>query len=153
MDSLILFMALTIISIGFTIFYVNRASKQTEITLNSLGRQLDQGIQDINSQLDPIMKTNSRAMGHLQSLGDDTRIENTLDRKIGLDLKDQYGDIYEGIKLVFPRVAEYLDDRPEAITKLLPRLNTLISDPETRKRLNLDLSGKSGDLSRIWREE
>ncbi|GAI39090.1 unnamed protein product, partial [marine sediment metagenome] len=49
--------------------------------------------------------------------------------------------------------AEYLDDRPEAITKLLPRLNTLITDPETRKRLNLDLSGKSSDLSRIWDNE
>jgi len=92
-------------------------------------------------------------MGYFQSLSNDTHIENTLDRRIGLDLKDQYGDIYEGIKMVFPRVAEYLDDRPEAITKLLPRLNTLITDPDTRKRLNLDLSGAKGDLSRIWREE
>ncbi|GAI43348.1 unnamed protein product, partial [marine sediment metagenome] len=73
--------------------------------------------------------------------------------RIGLDTMDQYGDIIEGIRMAFPRVAEYLDDRPEAITKLLPRLNTLISDPDTRKRLNLDLSGAKDDLSRIWREE
>jgi len=153
MDPLIFFMIFTVISIGFTVFYVNRASKQTEITLNSLGRQLDQGILDINSQLEPIMKTNSQYMGHIQSLGDDTRIETTLDRKIGLDMMDQYGDIYEGIKMAFPRVAEYLEDRPEAITKLLPRLNTLISDPDTRKRLNLDISGAKSDLSRIWGNE
>lgn len=153
MDPTITSVALTILSIIFTVFLVNRASKHTEITLLSLRETLHQGITDINSQLEPIMKTNSRAMGHLQSLGDETRIEQTLDRKIGLDMMDQYGDIYEGIRLAFPRVAEYLDERPEAITKLLPRLNTLISDPETRKRLNLDLSGKQSDLSRIWKGE
>ena len=153
MEPLIVIILATVISSLFTVFYMNRASKQTEITLNSLGSQLTQGIQDINSQLEPIMKTNSQYMGHIQSLGENTRIETTLDRKIGLDTMDQYGDIMEGIKLAFPRVAEYLEDRPEAITKLLPRLNTLISDPETRKRLNLDLSGTKGDLSKIWREE
>ncbi|GAI55025.1 unnamed protein product, partial [marine sediment metagenome] len=144
MDMLIAIFVATLLSLGFTIFYVNRASKQTRITLNSLGGELSKGIEDINSQLEPIMKTNSIAMGHFSNLRDDDRIENTLDRKIGLDVMDQYGDIYEGIKLAFPRVAEYLDDRPEAITKLLPRLNTLISDPDTRKRLNLDLSGAKG---------
>lgn len=153
MEPLIFVIVSTIISLGFTLFYVNRVGKQTRITLDSLGETLNQGIVSLQDQLDPIMKTNSKAMGYFQSMGQDTTIENTLDRKIGLDLKDQYGDIYEGIKLVFPRVAEYLDDRPEAITKLLPRLNTLITDPETRKRLNLDLSGKSGDLSRFWSEE
>lgn len=153
MDLLIAIIVFTVISSGFTVFYVNRASNQTRITLNSLGTQLRQGIEDINTQLEPIMKTNSQYMGHIQSLGDDTRIEQTLDRKIGLDMMDQYGDIYEGIKMVFPHVAEYLDERPEAITRLLPRLNTLISDPEARKRLNLDLSGTKGDLSRIWGNE
>ncbi|GAH96914.1 unnamed protein product, partial [marine sediment metagenome] len=36
MDPLIYVIAMTILSLGFTVFYVNRASKQTEITLNSL---------------------------------------------------------------------------------------------------------------------
>ena len=164
MDPLILFLVGTIVSLGFTIFLVNRAAKPTKITLEELKKALDDGIielneillqklQDLDSELEPIMKTNTKAMSYFQSMGDDTRIENTLDRKIGQDMMDQYGDIYEGIKLAFPRVAEYLDDRPEAITKLLPRLNTLISDPETRKRLNLDLSGAKGDLSRIWNNE
>ena len=153
MYTLIAIFVATIVSLGFTIFYVNRASKQTRITLNSLGVELNQGIQDLNDQLDPIMKTNSKAMGYFQSMSDDTHIEKTLDRRIGQDMMDQYGDILEGVRMAFPRVAEYLDDRPEAITKLLPRLNTLINDPDTRKRLNLDLSGKSGDLSRIWRDE
>ena len=153
MDQLIYMIALTLASLGFTFFYVNRASKQTRITLDDLGLQLNKGIEDINTQLEPITKVNSQAMGYFQSLGDSTRVENTLDRRIGLDVMDQYGDIIEGIRMAFPRVAEYLDDRPEAVTKLLPRLNTLISDPDTRKRLNLDLSGTKSDLSRIWREE
>ncbi|GAI66322.1 unnamed protein product, partial [marine sediment metagenome] len=96
MDPLIYMVALTILSLGFTLFYVNRASKQTEITLNSLGTQLNEGLNNIDLQLEPIMKTNSKAFSYFQSMGDDTRVENTLDRKIGLDLKDQYGDYYEG---------------------------------------------------------
>ncbi|MBA7537265.1 hypothetical protein ES705_29532 [subsurface metagenome] len=92
-------------------------------------------------------------MGAISSVADNTKMEKALDRRIGLDTLDQYGDIVEGIRMAFPRVAEYIDERPEAITKLLPRLNTLINDPDTRKRLNLDLSGKSSDLNRIWREE
>ena len=153
MDPLIYVIGMAILSIGFTVFYVNKIETKVRKALDSLGDQLTEGIQGINSDLEPIMKTNSKAMGYFQTLGDDTRVENTLDRKIGQDMMDQYGDIYEGIKLAFPRVAEYLDDRPEAITKLLPRLNTLISDPDTRKRLNLNLSGHSSDVSRIWREE
>jgi len=140
-------------SLGFTVFFVRRAQKETRSTLDSLGRQLTEGIEAINTDIKPLTDAVSRSMGAVSSLADSAHMEKALDRRIGLDTMDQYGDIIEGIRMAFPRVAEYIDERPEAITKLLPRLNTLISDPETRKRLNLNLSGQSSDLDRIWREE
>lgn len=143
----------TLISLVFTVLYVRRTQKETRNVLDSLQDQLAQGIQDLNDQLDPIIKANSRAMGAISGLADDTKMEKALERRLGKDLMGEYDDIMEIVRMTFPNVAEYVDDHPEAITKLLPRLNTLISDPEARKRLKLDFSSKGGDLNRIWSEE
>lgn len=140
-------------SLFFTVFFVKRAQKETRITLESLGTQLTEGIAQINSDLEPVHNAVSRSMGAISSVAHSAKMDKALDRRIGLDTLDQYDDILEGVRMAFPRVAEYVDEHPEAITKLLPRLSTLISDPDTRKRLNLDLSGKDSDVSRIWREE
>jgi len=142
----------TLLSLGFTLFYVNKASKETRSTLDALGGQLQDGIKDINLQLEPIINANSRAMGAISSLSDDTKMDKALERRIGQDMMGQNEDVLEVIKMAFPRVSEYIDEHPEALTKLLPRLNTLISDPEARKRLNIDFSSKSSDVQRIWRE-
>ncbi|MBA7637892.1 hypothetical protein ES703_45541 [subsurface metagenome] len=143
----------TVISLVFTVYFVKRASKGTRNTLEDLGRQLKQGILDINEQLKPIIDANSRAMGVVSRLSDSGKMDKALESRIGKDLMGQNEDILEVIKMAFPNVAEYIEDHPEAITKLMPRLNTLISDPEARKRLNLDLSGAKSDLSRIWEDE
>lgn len=137
---------------GFTLYLVRKSSSTTRDTLNSLNKSLEQGILELNQQLDPVIKANSRAMGVISSLSNDTKMDSALERRIGQDMMDQYGDILELVKATFPRVAEYIEERPEAITKLLPRLNTLISDPEARKRLNFDGLSKSSDLTRIWGE-
>lgn len=101
--------------------------------------------------LKPIIDTNSRAMGAIGSLNRDTIQDQALERRIGIDLMGQNEDILEIIKMAFPSVSEYLDDHPEAISKLMPRLNTLLQDPEARKRLNLDTGSFRGkDLKRIW---
>lgn len=141
------------INLGFTVYFVNRVSKGTRNTLDALGEQLQQGIQDINERLAPIIKASSSAMGAISHLSDDTKMDKAIERRIGQDLIGQNEDTLEVIKMAFPRVAEYIEDHPEAVTKLLPRLNTLISDPEARKRLNLDLSGAKSDVSRIWQDE
>jgi len=125
-----------------SLFFTWKSGKTTRLTLDSLGEKLNQGLIEVGTVLDPIIKTNSKAMSYFNSMSQDTRLDSTLDRKIGQDLTNQYGDIMEGIKMMFPNVAEYIEDRPEAITKLLPRLNTLISDPDMRKRLNFNDVGK-----------
>ncbi|GAJ24117.1 unnamed protein product, partial [marine sediment metagenome] len=126
---------------------------ETRSTLDALGGQLQDGIKDINKQLEPIINANSRAMGAISSLSDDTKMDKALERRIGQDMMGQNEDVLEMIRMAFPKVAEYIDEHPEAITKLLPRLNTLISDPEARKRLNLDFSNTKSDISRIWRDQ
>jgi len=88
-------------------------------------------------------------MGAISSLSDDTKQDKAIERRIGQDLIAQNDDVLEVIRMAFPRVSEYIDDHPEAITKLMPRLNTLLSDPETRKRLNLAADSRA-DLKRIW---
>jgi len=139
MDLLTGFFVLTSISFviaSFSLYFTWETGKKTRITLDSLGEQLNQGLTEVGTVLEPILKTNSKAMGYFNSLSQDGRLDSTLDRKIGQDLTNQYGDIMEMVKMAFPNVAEYIEDRPEAITKLLPRLQTLISDPDMRKRLN-----------------
>ncbi|GAH91081.1 unnamed protein product [marine sediment metagenome] len=143
----------TVICLVFTVYFVKRASKGTRNTLDSLGRSLDQGILDINEQLKPIIDANSRAMGVVSRLSDSGKMDKAIESRIGKDLIGQNEDVLEMIKMAFPNVAEYIESHPEAITKLMPRLNTLISDPEARKRLNLDLSGTKSDIKRIWEDE
>ncbi|GAI41689.1 unnamed protein product, partial [marine sediment metagenome] len=149
----ILIVLATLLSLGFTVFWMKRGEKQTLRTLDALGGQLQNGIKDINKQLEPIINANSRAMGAISSLSDETKMDKALERRIGQDMMGQNEDVLEMIRMAFPKVAEYVNEHPEAITKLLPRLNTLISDPDARKRLNIDFLGKSSDVSRIWREE
>lgn len=136
----------------FSVLLVRRSSHGVRIHLDLLKTELAEGIEALNVQLEPVIVANSRAMGAISGLADDTKMDKALERRIGKDLLGQNEDILEVIKMAFPNVSEYLDEHPEAITKILPRLNTLISDPDARKRLNLDLSGKGGDLSRIWDE-
>ena len=125
----------------FTFFYVNRASNKLGLTLEGLNGQLAQGITDLNVQLEPLHDAVSRSMGAISHLSDGTKQDKALEKRIGLDLLDQatgeYGDVLEVVKVAFPRVAEYIEDRPEAVTKLLPRLQQLMNDPEARKRLSL----------------
>jgi len=111
-----------------SLFFTWKSAKSARLTLDSLGVQLQQGLDEVGEVLSPITKTNSKAMSYFNSMSQDTRLDQTLDRKIGQDMIGQYGDIMEGISMMFPNVAEYIKDRPEAITKLLPRLQTLISE-------------------------
>ncbi|GAH23229.1 unnamed protein product [marine sediment metagenome] len=148
----ILIVLATLLSLGFTVFMSLRGRRTTRIVLDKLGKQLEQGIKDINVQLEPIINANSRAMGAISSLSDETKMDKALERRIGQDMMGQNEDVLEMIRMAFPKVAEYVDEHPEAITKLLPRLNTLISDPEARKRLSLDGFNTKSDVSRIWRE-
>jgi len=145
-------------SIGFILASISlvftwKSGKTTRLTLDSLGEQLNQGLIEVGVKLEPVLKTNKTAMGFIGSMSQDSIMDKTLEKKIGLDMMGQYSDIIEGLQLVFPNVAEYIQERPEAITKLLPRLNTLITDPEVRKRLKFDgFEGKKSNLSRIWND-
>lgn len=141
----------------FTVYLVRKNSNTTVETLNGLNQKLMEGLEQIETELDPIIKANSRAMGAISSLSNSTKMDNALERRLGQDMMDQaigkYGDVFELVKVAFPRVAEYIEENPEAMTKLIPRLNTLLSDPEARKRLNFNGATKSSNLSRIWGEE
>lgn len=140
-------MGLALVNAVFTFYYVKRAENGLADTLEALNGQLKQGINDLNSQLEPVMRANSTAMGAISHLSDNTKMDKALERRIGQDMMDQamgeYGDILELVKAGFPRVAEYIEERPEAFTKLLPRINQLINDPAARKRLNLNPSPSS----------
>ena len=142
----------TLVCLIFSVYLTRRSSKGVRIHLDQLNEQLEEGLLAINEQLEPVIVANSRAMGAISGLADDTKMDKALERRIGKDLLGQNEDVLEMIRMIFPNVSEYIDEHPEAITKILPRLNTLISDPDMRKRLNFDLSGKIGDLSRIWSE-
>jgi len=139
----------SIISLILMLILWKRLEEKTLSKLTVLGSELNSGLETIYEDLDPIIKANSRAMGAISSLSDDTKQDKAIERRIGQDLIAQNEDVVEVIRMAFPRVSEYIDDHPEAITKLMPRLNTLLSDPEARKRLNLG-SFQGSDLKRIW---
>jgi len=141
----------SIVSLILMLFLWKRLEEKTISKLNVLGSELNSGLETIYQDLDPIIKANSRAMGAISSLSDDTKQDKAIERRIGQDLIAQNEDVIEVIRMAFPRVSEYIDDHPEAVTKLMPRLNTLLSDPEARKRLKLD-SFTGSDLERIWKE-
>jgi len=113
----------------FTIFLWRKLEKKTLTKLNLLGSELNSGLELVYKDIEPIIVANSRAMGAISSLSDDTKMDKALNRRIGQDLLAQNEDVLEVIKMAFPRVSEYMEEHPEAITKLMPRLNTLLSDP------------------------
>ncbi|GAH90561.1 unnamed protein product, partial [marine sediment metagenome] len=128
---------LSILCLLLTIFLWKRLEKTTVSKLLGIRRELEIGLDSINEDLKPITNASSRAMGAISGLSDNTKQDKALERRIGQDLIAQNDDVLEVIRMAFPRVSEYIDEHPEAITKLMPRLNTLLSDPEARKRLNL----------------
>ena len=138
-----------IVNTTLMIILWKRERKSTVSTLERLGSELNSGLEGIYKDLEPVMDASSRAMGAISSLSDDTKQDKAIERRIGQDLIAQNEDVVEVIRMAFPRVSEYIDDHPEAITKLMPRLNALLSDPEARERLNLG-SFKGSDLKRIW---
>lgn len=142
---------ISLICLVLTIFLWKKIEKKTFNILDSLDSELKTGLESVSEQLDPIIKANSRAMGAISSLSDDTKMDKALERRIGQDLLGQYDDVLEIVRMTFPNVSAYIDEHPEAVTKLMPRLNSLISDPEARKRLSLG-GGIKSDLSRIWKE-
>jgi len=141
----------SILSLILMLILWKRLEEKTLSKLNVLGSELNSGLETIYEDLDPIIKANSRAMGAISSLSDDTKMDKALNRRIGQDLIAQNEDVLEVIRMAFPRVSEYIDEHPDAVTKLMPRLNALLSDPEARKHLNLG-DFKGSDLSRIWKE-
>ncbi len=136
-----------LISVLSLILTLYLAKTLREKVLNHLVELKD----EFETILKPIIDTNSRAMGAIGSLNRDTVQDQALERRIGQDLLGQNEDVLEIIKMAFPSVSEYIEEHPEAITKLMPRLNTLLQDPEARKRLNLDTGSFRGkDLTDIW---
>lgn len=142
---------ISIIGLLLTIFLWKRIQNSTLSKLEQLASELNTGLEGIYKDIEPVITASSRAMGAISNLSDDTKMDKALNRRIGQDILAQNEEVLEVIKIAFPRVSEYMEEHPEAITKLMPRLNTLLSDPEARKRLNLQGLGGS-DLSRIWKE-
>jgi len=126
-----------------------RLEKSTVSTLEVIDSSMKKGLEQVYTDLAPVIDASSRALGAISSLSDDTKMDKALERRIGQDLIGQNEDILEVIKMAFPRVSEYIEERPEAVTKLMPRLNALLADPEARKRLNLG-TFQGSDLKRIW---
>jgi len=141
----------SILSLILMLFLWKRLEEKTISKLIGIRHELEKGLDAVYEDVKPILTANSRAMGAISSLSDDTKQDKAIERRIGQDLIAQNEDVVEVIRMAFPRVSEYIDDHPEAITKLMPRLNTLLSDPEARKRLKLDTFTGS-DLTRIWKE-
>ena len=148
---LILSLLLGIVSLLLTIFLWKKLDFKTLSFLEELDSKMDSALEKVNADLEPIINASSRAMGAISHLSDDTKMDKALERRLGQDLISQNEDVLEIIQMAFPRVSEYIDEHPEAVTKLMPRLNALISDPEARKRLKLGELGSS-DLTRIWKE-
>ena len=147
----ILSLLFSIVSLLLTYFLWRRLEKSALKKLGLIRLDLKEGLDSVYKDMEPIINASSRAMGAISNLSDDTKMDKALNRRIGKDLLAQNEDVLEVIKMAFPRVSEYINEHPEAVTKLMPRLNTLISDPEARKRLKLgDLT--SSDLTRIWKE-
>jgi len=140
---------ISIICLLLTYFLWKNLEKKAVTQLEGLALELNTGLEGIYKDLEPITNASSRAMGAISSLSDDSKMDKALNRRIGQDLIGQNEDILEVIQIAFPRVSEYIEEHPEAVTKLMPRLNSLLSDPEARKHLKLG-DFKASDLSRIW---
>lgn len=145
----IIFSIISLILVIIFLILMRRLEKQTVKTLHIIDLDMKEGLKKVYADLEPVINASSRAMGAISSLSDDTKQDKAIERRLGQDLIGQNEDVLEVIRMAFPRVSEYLDDHPEAVTKLMPRLNTLLSDPEARKRLNLGGTSLS-DIQRIW---
>lgn len=112
-----------IISVLFTVFLVRKASSGIGDSLTELMEAQKIGLQ---TQLKPIMDTNSRAMGILNSKSVDVRQEKAALKHLGSDLLNQNEILIEALRGIAPGFADYIETRPELVIKLMPRIEQLL---------------------------
>lgn len=129
-ETTILVVVATTISIGFSIFLAQRQSKavhQTFVRLDTEVMTLLQDAQDqFNTILEPIIHTNSRVMGILGERSGEVRSIKAMDKAIGRDIMDQMPLELALIEEAFPNLAEKLKADPRLLQEAIPRIRALL---------------------------
>ena len=136
------------ISLGFTIYFQRKSSKQIG---NILQKTYETLRNELDEELEPIKKVNSIAMSQLQSKGVETRQLKALDKDLGKDILNQYSMEMEIIDASFPNVAERLRGNPQLILQWFPRVKQLLANTDFAKLG--DLTGTSQSRKHPFEDE
>lgn len=113
------------LSLGITLTLLNRRVKTLrEFVKNGLEAFTD----DLEEQLKPILETNSRAMSIIGTQGAEVKKFKAAERMLSQGLLEDNKLVIDGLRAVFPRLGEYIDENPEVGIELLPRIQKIISN-------------------------
>lgn len=136
--------ALTVCSVLFSVFcaiyYIPRMVNKRE---EAIVEMLEAFINETKEQIDPIVKTNSRAMGMIADKSVTVRQEKSAMKALGQDLIDNNEMIISAVEMVSPLFAEKLRGNPQMVVSLLPQIKQILgnTDPDFLKNLTGGIQG------------
>lgn len=112
------------VSVIFTFFWVKKSAAAMGSTLFEFLEGRDQ---DLKAQLDPILTTNSKVMGIIASKGVTQKQEKVALKHLGEDLLNKNELVLEALKGVAPGFSDYLQEHPDLVIQLAPRIDQLLA--------------------------
>lgn len=83
--------------------------------------------EEVGAQLKPVLDLNSKAMSIIGTQGAEVRKVKAAERMIATGIMDDNKLVMDGVRQIFPKLGDYLDENPEVVMDLLPRLKQMYS--------------------------
>ena len=117
----------TLVSLAIASFYIKKAEKQTVDLLKSgIQAAIDTVNTSLTDQLDPILKTNSQAMGIIGSIGAQTKKAQAVEREVFSAIKEDLPITPDMIRQFSPKLGDMLEENPQMIGTAIQAYNKIM---------------------------
>lgn len=110
------------LSLGISLTLLHLRMKKLQKFTSDGIKTLTEGIE---AQLKPVLETNSRAMSIIGTQGAEVKKHKAAERMIAKGIMGDNKMVMDGVRALFPQLADYIDENPEVGLELLPKVKQL----------------------------
>lgn len=125
----------SVVAAFITWFLLNRRVKKLQ---DFVSTGLTTFQDEVGAQLKPVLDLNSKAMSIIGTQGAEVKKVKAAEKMIATGLMDDNKLVMDGVRQIFPKLGDYLDENPEVVMDLLPRLKQMYTQVQGN-----ELSGQS----------